>query len=90
MRAVGGGVFRLSESVAAAQGGDRLTKVLTGHSHNYEKLLLKASWSPDGTMVGMASSDCLCYVYDTATRAIKYRLPGHTGSVNEVGGPFAA
>ena len=31
-------------------GGDeaRCTTVLAGHQHNFEKLLLKASWSPDG------------------------------------------
>lgn len=36
------------------------------------------------TVVGVASSDCLVYAYDTATGDIKYRLPGHGGSVNEV------
>lgn len=65
-------------------GGDRQSKVLTGHQHSFEKLLLKASWSPDGKLVGVASGDCLCYVFDTSTRAIRYRLPGHTGSVNEI------
>ena len=58
---------------------------MRGHQHNYEKLLLKASWSPDGTLVGVASADCLCYVFDTAKPQLpKYQLPGHKGSVNEV------
>ena len=35
-------------------------------------------------MVGVGSSDCMVCVYDAVSGAIKYRLPGHGGSVNEV------
>lgn len=70
-------------------GGQRLAKVLggqgvAGHVHGMDKLLLKCGWSPDGTMVGVGSEDRMVYVYDVATRAIKYRLPGHNGAVTEV------
>ena len=30
---------------------NRCTKVLTGHLHNFEKLLLKCDWSPKGDRV---------------------------------------
>ena len=65
-------------------GGERQTMQLQGHNHGFEKLLLKSSWSPDGTLVGLGSSDCMVCVFDATSGSIKYRLPGHGGSVNEV------
>ncbi len=32
---------------------NRCTKVLTGHLHNFEKLLLKCDWSPNGDRVSV-------------------------------------
>ena len=66
-------------------GGQRQSMLMRGHQHGFEKLLLKSSWSPDGTLVGVGSSDCMVCVFDASTGSIKYRLPGHSGSVNEVG-----
>jgi len=63
---------------------NRCVKIFMGHQHNYEKILIKGGWSPDGRMVCCGSSDRHVYVWDTTTRQIKYKLPGHTGSVNEV------
>ncbi len=57
--------------------------------HNSENLLslqnlLHCSWSPDGAMVSAGSADRFVYIWDTATRRILYKLPGHLGSVNDV------
>ena len=46
--------------------------------------LLRCDWSPDGSRVTAGSGDRLVYVWETATRNLVYKLPGHTGSVNEV------
>ena len=63
---------------------ERCTTVITGHQHNFEKNLLHCSWSPDGEMVAAGSSDRFVYMWNTATRKIVYKLPGHLGSVNDV------
>ena len=52
--------------------------------HNYEKGLLKCSWSATGSQVSAGSADNFVYVWDSETKRIKYKLPGHKGSVNEV------
>jgi Prp8 binding protein len=59
-------------------------KILTGHQHNFENNLLKCSWSSNGSKVTTGSADCMVYIWDTTTRRILYKLPGHTGSVNEI------
>ena len=56
----------------------------SGATHNYEKLLLRCSWAPDGKRVSAGSSDNNVYVWDTATASVQYKLPGHKGSVCEV------
>ncbi|KAK8806978.1 hypothetical protein WA158_003737 [Blastocystis sp. Blastoise] len=65
-------------------GTNRCVKIMRGHSHSYEKNLLKCSWAPDLSMVTCGSADSFVYVYDTTTLEIKYCLPGHKGSVNDV------
>uniref|UniRef100_A0A803LYG3 Reverse transcriptase/retrotransposon-derived protein RNase H-like domain-containing protein n=1 Tax=Chenopodium quinoa TaxID=63459 RepID=A0A803LYG3_CHEQI len=62
---------------------NRCVKVLEGHQHNFEKNLLKCAWSPDGSKVTAGNADRMVYIWDTTTRRILYKLPGHTGSVNE-------
>ncbi|XP_073029260.1 uncharacterized protein [Primulina eburnea] len=62
---------------------NRCVKILEGHQHNFEKNLLRCSWSPDGSKVIAGSSDCMVHIWDTTSRRILYKLPGHTGSVNE-------
>ena len=47
--------------------------------------MLKCNWSPDGRRVASGSADRFVYVWDTTTRQILYKLPGHVGAVNEVG-----
>ena len=60
----------------------RCVKVLTAHAHNFEKLLLRCSWSADGSKVSCGSADRMLYVWG-ADGALQYKLPGHKGSVNE-------
>lgn len=63
---------------------ERCVKVFAGHQHNFEKNLLRCSWSSDGTKVSAGSADRFVYVWDTTSRRILYKLPGHNGSVNDV------
>lgn len=63
---------------------NRCAKIFTGHVHTFEKNLLRCDWSSDGSRVAAGSGDRMVYVWDTSTRAVQYKLPGHTGSVNEV------
>jgi len=64
--------------------GNRNIKILQGAQHNFEKTLLKCSWSPDGTKVSAGSADRFVYLWDVASKRILYKLPGHRGSVSEV------
>jgi Prp8 binding protein len=61
----------------------RNTKIFQGAMHNFEKTLLKCSWSPDGTKVSAGSADRFVYVWDVASKRILYKLPGHRVTVNE-------
>jgi len=63
---------------------ERCLKLFTGVHHNFEKNLLKCAWSPDGRYISAASADRFVYVWDTVTRKLLYKLPGHNGSVNDV------
>jgi len=63
---------------------ERCIKILKGHQHNFEQSLLRCGWSADGRRVTCGSSDRHVHVWDTTTRALLYRLPGHRGAVNEV------
>ena len=42
------------------------------------------AWAPDGSKITAGSGDRFVYIWDTTSRHILYKLPGHTGSVNEV------
>ena len=63
---------------------NRCMKIFTGHSHGFEKYLIKCAWSKDGQRVASGSSDRFVYIWDTNTRTIQYRLPGHDGTVTAV------
>ncbi|XP_032667423.1 U5 small nuclear ribonucleoprotein 40 kDa protein [Odontomachus brunneus] len=63
---------------------ERCVKVLSGHQHNFEKNLLRCAWSPDGSKVSAGSADRFHYIWDTTSRRVVYKLPGHNGSVNDV------
>lgn len=57
---------------------------LQGHTHNYEKNLLKCCWSSDGNYVSAGSADRFVYIWNANDGRILYKLSGHLGSVNEV------
>lgn len=75
-------------------GQKRQKAVLRGAMHNFEKQLLRVHWSCDGCYAVAASSDRNVCIWDVetipskeqggdSTRNLVYRLPGHTGSVND-------
>jgi len=64
--------------------GNRNVKIFQGAQHNFEKTLLKCSWSHDGSKISAGSADRFVYVWDVNSKRILYKLPGHRGSVNEV------
>jgi len=63
---------------------ERCVKILQGNQHNFEKNLLRCGWYHDGSKVSAGSADRYVYIWDTTSRRILYKLPGHQGSVNEV------
>ncbi|XP_074656464.1 U5 small nuclear ribonucleoprotein 40 kDa protein-like [Tubulanus polymorphus] len=62
---------------------ERCVKIFQGNQHTFEKNLLRVSWSADGSQVTAGSGDRFVYIWDTTSRRILYKLPGHAGSVNE-------
>lgn len=63
---------------------ERCVKIFIGHMHNFEKNLLRVSWSPQDDRIAAGSADKFVYVWDVNSQRILYKLPGHTGCVNEV------
>lgn len=63
---------------------ERCIKMFQSAQHNFEKNLIRCNWAPNGQRIGSGSSDRMAYVWETTTRQILYRLPGHAGCVNEV------
>ena len=61
----------------------REEKILLGATHNFEKNLLRCSWSADGKYVTCGSADRTSNVWDAESGQLLHRLGGHTGSVNE-------
>lgn len=67
-----------------ATGNNRCLRVLRGATHNFEKNLLKVRWSPKDEMLAAGSADQNVNIWDMRQLQLAYKLPGHTGSVNEV------
>lgn len=63
---------------------NRLEKTFLGHQHNFEKNLLRCSWSPNQRVVSAGSSDGLVHIWSYDSCDTLYQLPGHRSSVNEV------
>lgn len=64
--------------------GTRYVKQFMGASHDFEKGLLRCAWSADGAMVTCGSANRFVHVWDYESTRILYKLPGHTGAVNDV------
>lgn len=63
---------------------NRMINIYSGAtSSDIEKNLLRASFSPDGSKIIAGSADRTVMIWDTQTKKILYKLPGHTGSVND-------
>jgi len=62
----------------------RLHKVMRGHHHGAEKLLLRCAWSLDQPLVAAGSADRQVHVWDADSGEELYVLPGHKASVNQV------
>jgi Prp8 binding protein len=56
---------------------NRLTSTFYGHSHNFEKNLLKCSWNFDDSMISVGSADRFVYVWDADNGSLLHRLGGH-------------
>lgn len=50
----------------------------------FEKNLLRVAWSPDSQMISAGSSDKFLYIWEVEAAKIAFKLPGHTGSVNDI------
>jgi len=62
----------------------RLVKTFMGATHSEEQLLLRCNWSHDGKYVCSGSSNRMVYIWNFHDTKLKYSLPGHDASVNEV------
>jgi Prp8 binding protein len=58
--------------------------IMTGHLHTFEKNLLRCNWSPDGSHISAGSGDHMTCIWEVASKKAFYKMPGHSGSVNEV------
>merc|ERR1712146_200002 len=63
---------------------NRCLRILKGATHNFEKNLLRVRWSERDEMCAAGSADQNVNIWDMRQLQLAYRLPGHTGSVNEV------
>jgi Prp8 binding protein len=63
---------------------NRLIKSLDGAPHSFEKNLHRVSWNTDGTRLGAGSGDRTVVIWDMEKESVQWKLPGHTGSVNDV------
>jgi Prp8 binding protein len=63
--------------------GSRCIKQFFGVTHNFEKNLLRVSWSPDDSFISAGSADRFVYIWNFATTKIERKFGGHNGSINE-------
>lgn len=63
---------------------NRQMNMMRGASHNFEKNLLRCRWSANDQLITAGSADQNVCIWDARHRQLVYKLPGHTGSVNEV------
>ena len=52
--------------------------------HDHERNLLRCQFSPDSSLLAGGSGDRQVNVWETGSGALRWRLPGHKGCVNEV------
>ena len=62
----------------------RYINTCNGINSNFEKNLIKASWSNDDKLIASGSSDRHVYIWNVLTGQNTHKLCGHNASVNEV------
>ncbi|KAL7751614.1 hypothetical protein RI367_003079 [Sorochytrium milnesiophthora] len=62
----------------------RLVKTLDGAPHDFSKNLVRPCWSRTGRYVACGAGDRTVVVWDTVSKNILYKLPGHRGTINDV------
>jgi len=70
--------------ISPEAGQSRVVRVFEGGQHDFQQQMLRCSWSSDGEKVSAGSSDCFVYVWDAHSSKVLYKLPGHSGCVNDV------
>jgi len=87
------GAFLLSNSmdntlriwdIKSTKHNNRSLKVMTGHSHTFEKNLIKCDWCIDGSLVAAGGGNNTACVWKVASRKVVHRITSHLGTVNEV------
>ncbi|KAF3924335.1 Jouberin [Orbilia brochopaga] len=63
---------------------DRAINTFEGAPFGLEKNLIRASWSPKGDKIAAGSGDRTVCVWDSESKKLLYKLPGHKGTVNDV------
>ncbi|KAJ5895546.1 U5 small nuclear ribonucleoprotein 40 kDa protein [Penicillium taxi] len=63
---------------------NRHIKYFDGAPMGLDVNLIRASWSHTGDKIAAGSGDGTAVVWDSNTAKMLYKLPGHTGSVNDV------
>jgi Prp8 binding protein len=63
---------------------NRLIRSMEGAPQSFEKNLHRAAWSADGLRIGAGSADRSVVIWEVTSGKVEYKLPGHTGSVNDV------
>ena len=63
---------------------DRMIREFIGHQHNFEKLMLRCSWSADSSALTCGSSDAMVNIWNANDGERMYALPGHRGTVTDV------
>jgi Prp8 binding protein len=63
--------------------GERLTRIFTGASHNFERNTLRCGWGYNDKLITAGSADRVLYIWDVDSGVLKHRLGGHQGSVND-------
>ncbi|KAJ1678847.1 hypothetical protein EV182_003237 [Spiromyces aspiralis] len=62
----------------------RCEAVYIGAPHGFEKNLIRPCFSTDESMIASGSSDRTVVIWARRGGNIRYKLPGHTGTVNQV------
>ncbi len=60
----------------------RALKTFRGATHDFEKNLIRSSWSFTNRQVASGSSNGLIYIWDVNSKKIKGTLGGHEGTIN--------